>query len=49
VLDGGTGTTWRSNLDRDLTGILLTQRAMTSPQPPQLFVDCRRGAYASAR
>ena len=33
--DGGTGTTWRSDPDRDLTGILITQRAMTSPQPPE--------------
>ena len=37
--DGGTGTTWRSNIDRDLTGILFTQRAMTSPEPPQIFTD----------
>ncbi len=37
--DGGTGTTWRSDLDRDLTGILFTQRAMTSPEPPAAFVD----------
>jgi len=28
--DGGTGTTWRSNADRDATAILLTQRAATS-------------------
>lgn len=43
--DGGTGTTWRSDVDRDLTGILLTQRAMTSPQPPLALTDFWAGAY----
>jgi CubicO group peptidase (beta-lactamase class C family) len=37
--DGGTGTTWRSDPVRGLTGILLTQRAMTSPEPPPVFTD----------
>jgi CubicO group peptidase (beta-lactamase class C family) len=37
--DGGTGTTWRTDRARDVTGILLTQRAMTSPEPPALFID----------
>ncbi len=37
--DGGTGTTWRTDPGRGITGILLTQRAMTSPEPPPLFVD----------
>jgi CubicO group peptidase (beta-lactamase class C family) len=46
--DGGTGTTWRTNPARELTGILFTQRAMTSPQAPELFVDFWRGAYRSA-
>jgi CubicO group peptidase (beta-lactamase class C family) len=45
--DGGTGTTWRSDLDRDLTGILFTQRAMTSPEPPAAFVDFWQAAYAA--
>jgi CubicO group peptidase (beta-lactamase class C family) len=47
--DGGTGTTWRSDVDNDLTGILFTQRAMTSPEPPEAFVDfwdCAYGAMA---
>ncbi len=43
--DGGTGTTWRSDPVRGLTGILLTQRAMTSPEPPPLFVDFWDAAY----
>jgi len=47
--DGGTGTTWRSDVDSGLTGILFTQRAMTSPEPPPVFVDfwdCAYGAMA---
>jgi len=47
--DGGTGTTWRSNVDGDLTGILFTQRAMTDPQPPELFGDFWRTARACVR
>jgi len=43
--DGGTGTTWRSDLDRGITGILFTQRAMTSPEPPAVFVDFWDCAY----
>ena len=43
--DGGTGTTWRSDTDRDITGILFTQRAMTSPQPPEVFTDFWHAAY----
>jgi CubicO group peptidase (beta-lactamase class C family) len=43
--DGGTGTTWRSDVDRDLTGILFTQRTMTSPEPPEIFVDFWNCAY----
>ena len=37
--DGGSGTTWRSDTSTGLTGILLTQRQLTSPQPPDVFVD----------
>ncbi|MDQ1393151.1 MAG: hypothetical protein QOF30_2128 [Acidimicrobiaceae bacterium] len=47
--DGGSGTTWRSDVDRGITGILLTQRAMTSPEPPEVFDDfwtCAYGAIA---
>jgi CubicO group peptidase (beta-lactamase class C family) len=43
--DGGTGTTWRSDPVRGLTGILFTQRAMTSPEPPPLFVEFWQAAY----
>ena len=35
--DGGTGTAWRSDPARGTTAILLTQRAMTSPEPPEVF------------
>lgn len=45
--DGGTGTTWRSDPVRGLTGILFTQRAMTSPEPPPLFTDFWQAAYAA--
>lgn len=45
--DGGSGTTWRSDPVRGLTGILLTQRAMTSPQPPAVFADFWEGAYGA--
>ena len=41
--DGGTGCTWRSDLDRRVTGILLTQRAVNSPEPPPHYVDFWRG------
>jgi CubicO group peptidase (beta-lactamase class C family) len=44
---GGTGTAWRSDRARGLTGILFTQRAMTSPEPPEVFDDFWSGAYGS--
>jgi len=37
--NGGTGTGWTSDPVRGLTGILLTTRAMTPPQPPPYFAD----------
>jgi CubicO group peptidase (beta-lactamase class C family) len=37
--DGGTGTSWRTDPSTGVTGILLTQRAMGSPEPPQVFAD----------
>ena len=37
--DGGYGTTWYSDPREQLTGILLTQRLMDSPQPPRTFTD----------
>ena len=43
--DGGTGTVWRTDPATGLTGILFTQRLLTSPDPPPVFVDC----WAAAR
>jgi CubicO group peptidase (beta-lactamase class C family) len=37
--DGGYGTSWYSDPRLKLTGILLTQRMMDSPQPPAAFTD----------
>ena len=37
--EGGTGTCWRTDPAVGLTGILLTQRAMTSPEPPEVATD----------
>ena len=45
--NGGTGTAWTSDPERGLTGILLTQRAMMSPEPPQVFVDFWEAAYGA--
>jgi CubicO group peptidase (beta-lactamase class C family) len=46
--DGGSGTTWRTNAHHGVTGILLTQRAMTSPEPPRVFDDFWSGVNAAA-
>ncbi len=43
--NGGTGTVWNSDPERGLTGILLTQRAMTSPEPPAVFVEFWDAVY----
>jgi CubicO group peptidase (beta-lactamase class C family) len=45
--NGGTGTTMYMDQAEDLTGILLTQRYMTSPQPPAVFRDFWTCAYAA--
>jgi len=45
--DGGTGTTWRTDERSGITGILFSQRAMSSPQPPDLFLDFWRAARAT--
>jgi CubicO group peptidase (beta-lactamase class C family) len=45
--DGGSGTTWRTDPTTGLTGILLTQRMATSPEPPRLTTDFWSGAYAA--
>jgi CubicO group peptidase (beta-lactamase class C family) len=44
---GGTGTLWWSDPRHGLTGILFTQRSMTSPRFPTLFTDFRNAAYAA--
>jgi CubicO group peptidase (beta-lactamase class C family) len=44
---GGTGTSWRTDPSVGLTGILLTQRAMTSPEPTAVGTDFWNGAYAA--
>jgi CubicO group peptidase (beta-lactamase class C family) len=43
--DGGYGTSWYSDPTENLTGILLTQRMMDSPQPPRAMVDFWTLAY----
>jgi CubicO group peptidase (beta-lactamase class C family) len=43
--DGGYGTSWYSDPTENLTGILLTQRMMDSPQPPTVFRDFWTSAY----
>jgi CubicO group peptidase (beta-lactamase class C family) len=45
--NGGTGTFWLSDPVRDLTMILFTQRAMTSPEPPPIYRDFWEAAYAA--
>jgi len=37
--DGGYGTSWYSDPNAQLTGILFTQRVMDSPKPPAVFTD----------
>ena len=46
--DGGSGTAWRTNAHHGVTGILLTQRAMTSPEPPRVYQDFWAGVNAAA-
>jgi len=45
--DGGAGTSWRSDLDADLTGVLFTQRGMGSPQSAEVYADFWEAAYAA--
>ena len=45
--DGGSGTAWRTDTSRGLTGILLTQRMVTSPEPVPLVTDFWAAAYAA--
>jgi CubicO group peptidase (beta-lactamase class C family) len=43
--DGGLGTSWRSDPREDMTTILMTQRAWTSPNPPDVCRDFWTLAY----
>jgi CubicO group peptidase (beta-lactamase class C family) len=43
--DGGLGTSWRSDPREEMVTILLTQRAWTSPRPPDICLDFRTSAY----
>ena len=45
--EGGSGTAWRTDPAAGLTGILLTQRTMTSPEPPEVARDFWSAAYAA--
>jgi CubicO group peptidase (beta-lactamase class C family) len=42
---GGLGTIWSSDPSEDLVTILLTQRAFTSPIPPNVVLDFLTGAH----
>jgi CubicO group peptidase (beta-lactamase class C family) len=43
--NGGLGTSWRADPREDLTVILLTQRAWTSPKQPDISLDFLTSAY----
>ncbi len=43
--DGGLGTSWYSDPLEDMVGILMTQRAWTSPSPPGVCRDFWTSAY----
>jgi CubicO group peptidase (beta-lactamase class C family) len=45
--EGGSGTSWRTDPATGLTGILLTQRMMPSPEPPEVLRDFWSAAYAA--
>ena len=47
--DGGAGTTWRTDTAAGVTGILLTQRQVTSPEPTEIAKDFWTTAYAAVR
>ena len=47
--EGGSGTAWRTDPETGLTSILLTQRMMTSPEPPEVARDFWTAAYAAHR
>jgi len=43
--DGGLGISWCSDPKEDLVGILLTQQAWTSPDPPKIWLDFWTSVY----
>jgi CubicO group peptidase (beta-lactamase class C family) len=43
--DGGLGTSWRTDPREEMVTILMTQRAWTSPSPPDVCLDFRTLAY----
>jgi CubicO group peptidase (beta-lactamase class C family) len=43
--DGGYGTSWKSDPAEGMVGILMTQRAFTSPSPPDVCLDFWTSAY----
>jgi CubicO group peptidase (beta-lactamase class C family) len=45
--EGGSGTAWRTDPETGVTGILLTQRMMTSPEPPEVARDFWSAACAA--
>lgn len=45
--DGGLGTSWLADPSHDLTTIVLTQRAFTSPVPPKIIQDFQTCAFAA--
>jgi CubicO group peptidase (beta-lactamase class C family) len=45
--DGGLGTIWRNDPSEQLTTILLTNAAWTSPRPPDIALDFLTAAYAA--
>lgn len=47
--DGGYGTSWYSDPREAMTGILLTQRMLDSPQPPAVFADFRDARLSGDR
>jgi CubicO group peptidase (beta-lactamase class C family) len=47
--DGGLGTSWFNDPVRNLTAVLLTQRAQESPNPPPVYTDFWKSAYATLR
>jgi CubicO group peptidase (beta-lactamase class C family) len=45
--EGGSGTAWRTDPQTGLTGILLTQRMLASPEPPEVARDFWSAAHAA--